>query len=110
MPLLDHFREPIPLGRKWESFHSYFAVAIGAHLNRALPDRFFAAVQMHPGAGVEADVAEFDLGPDSGANGAAGGVGLATYAVPAVTGEFPISFPDDFEVPVFDAGRENRLV
>jgi hypothetical protein len=110
MPLLDHFREPVPIARKWESFHSYFAVAIGAYLNRTLPDRFFAAVQMHPGTGVEADVAEFDTAPSAPTNGPGGGVGLLTYAAPAVTGEFPIAFPDDFEVPVLDGGRENRLV
>jgi hypothetical protein len=110
MPLLDHFREPVPIARKWESFHSYFAVAIGAYLNRTFPDRFLAAVQMHPGSGVEADVAEFDIGPAVPVNGPVGGVGLLTYAPPAATGEFSIAFPDDFEVPVLDSQRENRLV
>jgi hypothetical protein len=110
MPLLDHFREPVPIARRWESFHSYFAVAIGAYLNRTLPDRFFAAVQMHPGSGVEADVAEFDVGAPAPANGAAGGVDVQTYAPPTATGAFPVAFPDDFEVPVLDSGRENRLV
>lgn len=110
MPLLDHFHEPVPIARRWESFHSYFAVALGAYLNRTLPERFFAAVQMHPGAEVEADVAEFDVGPAVPANGAAGGVGVMTYTPPAVTGEFPVEFPDDFEVPILDSERENRLV
>jgi hypothetical protein len=29
MPLLDHFTPPIPVRKRWQSFHSYWAVAIG---------------------------------------------------------------------------------
>ncbi|MBX9584176.1 MAG: DUF4058 family protein [Gemmataceae bacterium] len=111
MPLLDHFTEPVPLPREWESFHSYFAVAIGRHLNATLPDRFVAAVQFHSSSRVESDVAEFDRGPEPAANGSGGGTATLTKtAAPPATGVFPAVFPDDIEVRLLDERREGRLV
>ena len=61
MPLLDHFHPPL-LNRlpSWESFHSFWAVAIAEHLNQLLPRRYIATVTTHLGSEVEADVAEFE--------------------------------------------------
>lgn len=110
MPLLDHFTAPVPLRRRWESFHSYWAVAIGTHLNETLPRRFHAAVQQHHGSRIEADVLEYDQGPAAGANGEAGGVALQTYAPPQATGVLSASFPDEVEIPVVDVEDSEQLV
>jgi len=109
MPLLDHFTEPVALPRKWESFHTYWAAAIGGALNRTLPERFFAAVTIHPGGRVEADVAEFDRGPDPAANGSGGGVAVSDYAPPAATVVLDAAFPDDVQVPIIDQYQDGRL-
>jgi hypothetical protein len=109
MPLLDHFTEPVALPRKWESFHTYWAAAIGGALNRTLPDRFFAAVTIHPGGRVEADVAEFDRGPDPSANGSGGGVAVQTHAPPAASVVLDAAFPDDVFVPIIDQHQDGRL-
>jgi hypothetical protein len=73
-------------------------------LNQILPSRYFAAVQVHLGSRVEADVAEFDRPEveEVGTNGPAGGVAQATWAPPAVTAVLDALFPDDLEVQVFD--------
>ena len=47
MPLLDHFTEPVDPRRKWATFHAYWATTIGRWLNRTLPERFFAAINVH---------------------------------------------------------------
>jgi hypothetical protein len=79
MPLLDHFHEPMNPRATWESFHTRWAVAIADYLDRTLPGRFYAKVQVHLGYQVEADVAEFDGLPDAHGNGAAGGLATLTY-------------------------------
>lgn len=116
MPLLDHFAEPQPIFRKWEALHSFLSVTIGGHLNAVLPPRFFAAVQIHPSVRIEADVAEFDHGPEPEANGHAGGGGTAVAtaprlaAPPKATGMFPAVFPPDIEVRVMEDCQGGRLV
>ena len=104
MPLLDHFRAPLFPRHPWESLHAAWANAIMERLNDVLPPRYFAAVQVHLGSRVEADVAEFDRRNDEepGANGPAGGVALATWAPPAATAVLDAVFPDDIEVHVLD--------
>ena len=101
MPLLDHFHPPIVTRRPWESFHSLWCGAILDQLNEMLPPRYFGAVQVHLGAQVEADVAEFEQGTDSHppTNGRAA---VTTWAPPAATHTVPAVFPDDIEVRVFD--------
>jgi hypothetical protein len=104
MPLLDHFQRPLHPLHPWESFHAAWADAIMGRLNELLPPRYFAAIQVHLGSRVEADVAEFEQAQDAGqpGNGAPGGVAVATWAPPAVTTVLPAVFPDSIEVQVFD--------
>jgi len=109
MPLLDHFTSPVSLPRKWESFHTYWAAAIGAALNRALPPRFFAAVTIHPGGRIEADVAEFDLEPGQAENESGGGLALETYVPPIATTILDAVYPDEIEIPIFDEYEDGRL-
>ena len=106
MPLLDHLHPPL-LNRlpSWESFHSFWAVAIAEHLNRLLPRRYIATVTTHLGSQVEADVAEWErpFDPeDEPPDGAGGGVAVQTWAPPVTTLVAPAVFPDDFEVRVHD--------
>lgn len=61
MPLLDHFHPPLSLQRPWEGFHSAWATAIVAHLNRdLLPPDYFAMPQVSVGVRMESDVATFE--------------------------------------------------
>jgi Protein of unknown function (DUF4058) len=104
MPLLDHFRAPLfPLHPR-ESFHGVWSSTILESLNLLLPPRYFAAMQVHLGTRVEADVAEFEREQAllEAANGA-GGVAVATWAPPAVTAVLDAEFPDDIEVQVLDS-------
>ncbi len=113
MPLLDHFHAPLHPTRPWESFHAFWAAAIGERLNRLLPPRYFAAIQTHLGSRVEADVAEFEaesVGVAESANGPGGGTALQTWAPPAAVLTMPAVFPDDIEVQVFDTRDGARLV
>src|SRR5262245_57186780 len=93
MPLLDHFHAPLYPQRSWESFHSRWANSIADFLQRTLPERYVAEVQMHLGSQVEADVAELES--TAPVNGKAGGVAVQTWAPPVATMVLPAVFPDD---------------
>jgi hypothetical protein len=98
---------------RWESFHSRWANAIADTLDRTLPERFFAEVQIHLGTQIEADVVEFEKAGDSEgeqSNGSSGGIALHTYAPPVATMVMPALFPDEFEVHVRDASDDARVV
>jgi hypothetical protein len=114
MPLLDHFHPPLSDElSSWESFDSFWSVAIGKHLNQMLPPRYRALVTTHLGSRVEADVAEYERRLDGG-NGApeeaGGGVAVKTWAPPATTLVAPAVFPDEFEVQVLENRGGYRLV
>src|SRR5882724_696132 len=115
MPLLDHFRPPLYPNRSWESFHARWSVTMSDHLNASLPGRVFSEVQCHVGPHIEADVAEFEMGPpelgENESNGT-GGVAVRTepYAPPTPAMVMPAIFPDDFEVKVFDTREGKTLV
>jgi hypothetical protein len=112
MPLLDHFRPPLFPSRPCESFHSRWANSIADALNRLLPSRYTAEVQLHLGSHVEADVAEFERAaePAAAINGPGDGVSVQTWAPPAAALVIPAVFPDDFEVQVLDQLDDARLV
>jgi hypothetical protein len=115
MPLLDHFRPPVSSEHSWESFHSTWANAMMTALNRALPRRYIAEIQINIGRQVEADVAEFDRGfePEDGDPGNGSG-GLAVqaqpYAPPVAMATIPAVFPDDIAVHVRDRVRGRLLL
>jgi hypothetical protein len=113
MPLLDHFRPPLYPRYPWESFHTFWAVAIAERLNSMLPQRYLATVQTHLGSQVEADVAEWEgpsRGEDELADGQGGGVAVQPWAPPVATFVMPADFPDNFEVHVRDRLEDARLV
>ena len=110
MPLLDHFHEPLSANRAWESFHATWAGSLMDQLNRLLPRRYIAEIQVHLGSRVEADVAEWErIEDEDPPNGKSGGVAVQTWAPPAPPVVFSAVFPDDIEVQVRDKRRDYRL-
>ena len=46
MPLLDHFRPPLSVTRKWEGFHSHWTSSLAAQLNAGLlPPDVYAMIE-----------------------------------------------------------------
>jgi len=117
MPLLDHFRPPLSK-RNWESLHGQWSGCIAAYLNRTLPRRFVADLQVHLGRKVEADVVEFDqdeeIVPANGHANTGGGVAVAAqpavYTPPAAEISMPVRFDDAIEIKVHDEERGRKLV
>ena len=109
MPLLDHFRPPLKGRRRWESFHGRWAAALADALNLgALPEGYFAEMQVTLGAQIEVDIASME---DAGngappqrkprANGGVATMARPAWAPPAPQLDLPAVFPDDIEVLVF---------
>src|SRR4051794_13302447 len=97
MPLADHFHPPVRPLHRWESFLSLWCGNVLAQLNQVLPARFFGEVNVHLGARVAADLAEFDSGVYASAtgDGEQGGVAVTTWAPPAATVTLDTLFPDN---------------
>lgn len=111
MPLLDHFRPPLSLERRWESFHAAWSGSLADLLNRILPPGYFAEEQSHAGAGIEIDVAASARAPAGQGNGAATALWPAeVWAPPAAAWTVPAVFADDVEVRVFNTATGPRLV
>jgi hypothetical protein len=115
MPLRDHFRPPWDNVASWEEFHGGWPMVIVQQLRKTLPTGYVAAPRVHAGAQVEIDVAGFEKENtassfDRGANG--GGVATAAWApaAPSVTVETELPHQDEYEVRVYDARRNRRLV
>src|SRR5438093_8070818 len=105
MPLLDHFHAPLAPRRHWESFHVNWAGAIADELNeRLLPEGYFAEEHAHAGAGVEIDVATFaDTVPSVPRDGATLTLPAKVWTPPAAPLVVPATFPDSFEVRIYEA-------
>jgi hypothetical protein len=103
MPLRDHFRPPLDNRRSWDELHGAWPTVIVMVLNKKLPPRYVAAAQVHLGAYFEIDVASFEEEGD---------VTTAVWAPPRPTLEVSTDLPDqdEYEVRVYDAERERRLV
>jgi hypothetical protein len=112
MPLLDHFHAPLAPRRHWESFHVNWAGAIADSLNESLlPEGYFAEEHAQLGTRVEIDVATF-TDPESSRARHGGTATLLprVWAPPAPALVIPASFPDSFEVLVFESEAGARLV
>lgn len=114
MPLLDHFRPPLSVERRWESFHSSWATKLVDTLTeRWLPPDYIAEEHAHFGPSVEIDVAAFER--EAAATREEGSVALTTvgakiWAPPAADGVLPSVFPDTFEVRVLSTETGPKLV
>jgi hypothetical protein len=95
LPLRDHFHPPLVNRRHWEGIHSAWINAMVRPLSEQLPPRYLAEPQVHLGAFVEPDVANFeDQTP---------GLAVSTHAV-------DFADRDVYEVCVLDEARALRLV
>lgn len=116
MPLRDHFHPPLDNKRSWNELHCAWPTVIVMALNKQLPPRYVAAPQVHLGAYFEIDVASFEedgpAGLASGGSEEKGGVATAVWSPPRPTLEVSTDLPDqdEYEVRVYDAERERRLV
>ena len=92
----------------WAAFHSLWAGAIAASLNlNVLPKDYVAEVQVHLGGPFEIDVATLEEEREQ-QNG--GGTAVQTWAPPKAALVMPATYPDEFEVRVFDMSAGPTLV
>jgi hypothetical protein len=111
MPLRDHFHPPLSQRRDWEDFHAVWSVEIRNDLNlRLLPQKYYAATQIHVGGRVEVDLATLEETGGTEAVGANGGVAIQTWAPPVTTLAMATTFPDEFEVQVLATTAGSTLV
>jgi hypothetical protein len=107
MPLLDHFTEPVNPRADWQSFHHRWATTMANALDRTLPERFFARVEVNVGLEAGADVTEEEI-LGTGGNGSTA-TAVQTYAPPAKM-VIPAIYPAEASVQIRDARRGARLV
>lgn len=115
MPLRDHFRPPLDDRHSSEELHGGWPMVIVQHLRRKLPAGFIAGPRVHLGQYVEIDVAAFekDEPPSPPVFGEGnGGVAMAVWAPPqpSVAVETTLPDQDEYEVRIYDAKRDRRLV
>ncbi len=119
MPLLDHFHPPMHPSHSWESFHSNWATRLADALSERLPAEFQVEENTRGGGRLEIDVATYEeaatLPSPTNATPAATSTTVATapaqvWAPPAPPWTLPATFPDDFEVRVFQTTSGLTLV
>lgn len=108
MPLLDHFHEPVDPRADWQSFHHRWANTIANALDRTLPERFFARVEVNLGRDAGADITEEELHIDTHLNGQSGPA-VATYSPPRQL-IIPAVYPTESLIEIHDSKRGARLV
>lgn len=109
MPLFDHFRPPLSELRPWESFHTTWASSIADYLNREiLPAGYIALEQVHAGASMEIDVANYlEAGADPGVNGGTATLTRRVWTPAKTPLLLPAVFPPNCTVEILtsDGGR-----
>ena len=113
MPLRDHFHSPVNDKHRWDAVHGGWPMMLVRELFGLLPPPYQAEPKIHLGAPIEIDVAAITddslpapAPPESGNGGTATLVALA----PTLTVEADLSEQDDYEVRIYDADRDRRLV
>jgi hypothetical protein len=100
MPLRDHFRPPFGDDWPWDGFHSAWANAIAAHLNRGvLPQGYYAIPQIKRGSQIEIDVATLQA-PREGPTGASAGAAAVAAPPPDLSEVVDFTDLDLFEVQI----------
>jgi hypothetical protein len=117
MPLRDHFRPPLDQIASWEELHGQWPAIIVKHLRKELPEGYVAGPRVHSGSQVEIDVAAFEKdysGPSPYQEKMSDGGGVATVewapARPGLAVETTLPDFDEYEVRIYDARLERRLV
>jgi hypothetical protein len=112
MPLRDHFRSPVNDKHRWDAVHGLWPGMLVRELFDLLPPPYQAEPKIHLGAPIEIDVAA--LADDSLAAGGpgegAGGTATLVELAPTFTVEADLSEQDEYEVRIYDADRDRRLV
>ena len=97
MPLRDHFRPPVESQHSWDELHGGWPAVIVRQLFRILPEGYAAAPRVHLGAAFEIDSsAHEEVGP--------------TPPKPTLTLDAELPDQDEYEVRVYDARHDRRLV
>jgi hypothetical protein len=111
MPLRDHFHPPLSKKASWEVLHGGWPMVIVQQLRSLLPGGYVAGPTVHHGAQIEVDIAAYERYSDEVERGLAGGSATATWvAPPDVLIETDLSRFDAYEVRVYDAEHDQRLV
>jgi hypothetical protein len=115
MPLRDHFRPPLDNVASWEELHGQWPATIVQQLRKRLPAGYVAGPRVHSGSQVEVDVATYEKGnvtPSFDTGGTNGGAATAVWApaAPSVVVATELPDYDEYEVRVYDASRNRRLV
>jgi hypothetical protein len=113
MPLRDHFRPPPTKFGSWESLHGGWPMVIVQQLRKTLPPGFISAPRVHLGPYFEIDSGAFEKDETSPGGASSGGSGAtATLAPPRPTWVIETDVPEDdeYEVQIYNAEEERRLV
>ncbi len=115
MPLRDHFHPPLDNVHSWEELHGQWPAVIVHYLRKQLPAGYVAAPRLHSGSQGEIDVGTFKTdefpSPPTFSEGN-GGVATAVWSPPqpSVAVETTLPDNDEYEVRIYDAKRDRRLV
>ena len=119
MPLRDHFRAPLTNRTTWEGFHGQWPAIIVQKLGKELPSRYVAEPRVPIDAQIEIDVTTyenedslFSAEPTEAIDEGNGGVATAVWAPAKPTLTIETDIPDnaEYEVRIFDAEKNRRLV
>ena len=107
MPLRDHFRPPLEGRSSWDLIHGQLPAMIVLQLNSRLPPEYVAGPLVHLGSEIEVDVATFESGFHEPITKLDGGWQCSS---PNVAVETELLKVDNYEVQVYDARHDRRLV
>lgn len=114
MPLRDHFHPPVSLRWSWQEIHAQWPAMIVLRLFQELPAGFEAGPRVQLGVGFEADVGthriESPVVPPLVSVNGGGGTMVEAPPEPSVAVDIDRPTEDEFEVRIYDAVRERRLV
>jgi hypothetical protein len=114
MPLRDHFRSPVNDKHSWDALHGMWPAMIVRQLYDLLPSGYVSAPIVHLGRTFEIDISAFEEDEPSrkghGTGSTAGGVATSAPPRPTLTLEADLDDQDEYEVRIYDAERERRLV
>ena len=132
MPLRDHFRTPLSQSSSWEEVHGQWPAVIVQQLGKILPAQYVAGPRIHLGSQAEVDVASFEhyrkeereVQPFADNGSSVATIVLAPSVLapsvlapsvwapsqPTLVMETDLGDYDEYEVRVYDASRNRRLV
>jgi Protein of unknown function (DUF4058) len=111
MPLHDHFRPPLDDVHSWDELHGMWPTLIVLHLQKILPEPYYAAPGVHLGNRYEVDIGAYRLKvPDFANEEPISAVATYSPPQPTLTLEPELPSQDVYEVRIYDSRRQRRLV